>query len=166
MERLALFQAQNDETWVQGEPRPDLLNSYACPADMLRPQYLSNYAQFSLQARDAENKAIMTNADSPILVYTFKQKTVSMWSHELQMAIMYGLAANICTPLTGKTTRSKLLYDQANAQIMRARESAANMNEEQLDSLPDWIAGRGYCDVGSRSRFFYPFAGLLTSNVG
>jgi hypothetical protein len=164
MERLALFEGQNDDgVWLQGKARPDLLNSFACPADMLRPQYLADYQQFSIQSRAPEKKALMTNAISPILIYTFRQTLVGMWSAELQMAIMYSLAASICTALTGKTSRAKLLNDQANERIIAARESAANLNDERLDSLPDWIAARGYCDTSSRARFFYPFGSLLTS---
>lgn len=163
MERLALLSLQDDDTWVQGEPRPDLLNSYALPTDCLRPQYLSNFGKFAIQSASAENRALMTSQTSPILIYTFRQVLVSMWSQELQMAIMYGLAASICVPLTGKTARAKLLLEQANQHIMAARESAANTNDERLDSLPDWIAARGYTDVSSQTRFFYPFGSLLSS---
>jgi len=166
MERLALLSAQDDEVWDQGEPRPDLLNAYAIPADCLRPQYLSDFNKFAVQSYGAENRALMTNAGSPVLIYTFRQTLVSLWGQELQMAIMYGLAASICTPLTGKTSRSKLLLEQANQHIIAARESAANTNDERLDSLPDWIAARGYLNTSLNIRFFYPFGSLLTSNVG
>jgi len=163
MERLVELSVQDDDTWVQGEPRPDLLYAYGAPSDMLRPQYLSDYTKFAVQTFGTENKAIMTNAVSPILIYTYRNTQVGMWSSELQMAIMFGLAASICTPLTSKTSRAKTLLDQANDRILAARESAANTNDERLDSLPDWIAGRGYTDVSSQQRFFYPFGALLTS---
>jgi len=165
MERLALLSTQDDDIWLQGEPRPDLLNAYALPTDCLRPQYLSNFNKFAVQSYGAENRALMTALTSPILIYTFRQTMVSMWSQELQMAIMYGLAASICTPLTGKTSRAKLLLEQANQNIISARETAANTNDERLDSLPDWIAARGYLDTSLNTRFFYPFGSLLSSNV-
>ena len=163
MQRLALLSQQDNDTWIDGEPRPDLLNTYALPSDCLRPQYLSNFGQFTIQSQAPESRALMTNEISPILIYTFRQTLVSMWSPELQMAIMYGLAASICTPLTGKTSRAKLLLEQSNQRILAARESAANTGEERLESLPDWIAGRGYTDVSNKSRFFYPFGALLTT---
>ena len=163
MERLALFSEQDDSLWNDGEPRPDLLNSYSLPTDCLRPQYLSDFSQFTIQSRPPENKALMTNAISPILIYTFRQTVVSMMGQELQMAIMYGLAASICTALTGKPSRRKLLVEEANARILAARESAANMSDERIDSLPDWIAARGFTDVSNKSRFFYPFGSLLTT---
>lgn len=164
MARLGLFSAQDDDGfWDPGEPRPDLLNAFSVPVDCLRPQYLSNYAKFAIQSYGSENKALMTNESSPVLIYTFNQPLVQLWSQELQMAIMYGLAASICTPLTGKSSRTKILLDQANERIIAARESAANTNDERLESLPDWIAARGYIDTTTAQRFFYPFGSLLTS---
>jgi hypothetical protein len=166
MERLALVSTQDDDTWAQGEPRPDLTYAYSFPSDCLRPQYLSDFSQFAVQSYGAENKAIMTSKQSPVLVYTFRQNLIQLWGQELQMAIMYGVAASICISLTGKTSRAKILMQQANDIIIAARETAANTNNERLDSLPDWIVGRGYADVSSQTRYFYPFGGLLTSNVG
>lgn len=167
MERLALLASQDtdeDGLWTQGDPRPDLTNAYALPTDMLRPQYVAGYGQFTIQSHGAENKALMTNGESPILVYTFRQTMVSMWSQELQMAIMNGLAASICTPLTGKTSRAKLLFEQANQLILSARESAANTNNEQFESIPDWLAARGYINNSTQTRYVYPAGPLLTSS--
>ncbi len=163
MQRLALLSEQNDDTWVVGEPRPDLFNAYATPPDMLRPQFLSNFEKFTIQSYGAEQKCLMTNGNSPILIYTFRQTQVGLWSSELQMAIMYGLAASLCIPLTGKTTRSKLLVQEANQRILAARESAANAGDERLEAIPEWISARGFIDVSTRSRFFYPFGSLLAS---
>lgn len=167
MDRLAELSVQTGDTWLQGEPRADLLYAYSLPSDMLRPQYLTNFSKFSLQSYGTESRALMTNQPSPLLVYTFRQTNVHLWGPELQMAIMYGLAAAICTSLTGKTSRTKLLIEQANNIIISARESAANTSDERLDSLPDWISARGFTDGSIQSRYFYPFGALLTSaNVG
>jgi hypothetical protein len=163
MERLALLSTQDDDTWLQGEPRPDLLNAYALPSDCLRPQYISDFSKFTIQSYAPEQRSLMTNKESPILVYTFRHTLVPLWSSELQQAIMYGLAASICTSLTGKTSRSKILMQSANDRILAARETAANTSDEKLDSLPDWIAARGYTDVAPRTAYFYPFGALLTS---
>lgn len=163
MARLALLGTQPiDGVWVQGSPRPDLLNSYALPSDCLRPQFLTNYGSFTIQSFDAENRALMIAGEAPILVYTFRQTLVSMWSAELQMAIMHALAANICMGLTGKTSRAKMLIEQANQSIIAARETAANTNNEGFESLPDWIAARGFFDGRNQARFFYPFGSLLS----
>lgn len=162
MTRLARLSDHEDETWIEGRPRPDLFYAFALPSDCLRPQYLAGYGSFTVQSYGTEQRAIMTNGESPILLYTFRQTKVSMWSPELQMAIMYGLAASICVPLTGKTSRAKVLIEQANARIISARETAANTNNERFESMPDWIAARGYSGSISSDRYFYPFGSLLT----
>lgn len=164
MARLGLLAEQDSDLWVLGKPRPDLLNAYAIPSDCLRPQYLSDYSKFTIQSFAPETRAIMSNSGSPVLIYTFRQTLVSLWSAELQMAIMYGLAASICMSLTGKTSRAKLLYEQANKHIIAARETAANAGDERLDSIPDWIAARGFTDTASRISYFYPFGALLTAS--
>jgi hypothetical protein len=169
MARLALLVTQNtdeDGIWQAGDPRPDLTNTYALPSDMLRPQYVTGYGTFTIQSYGTEGKALMTSGESPILVYTFRQTKVSMWSPELQMAIMHGLAARICIPLTGKTSRAKMLIEEANRMIIAARESAANMGVERFESLPDWITARGYSGGSPPTRYFYPFGSLLSGNVG
>jgi hypothetical protein len=162
MARLAELGVAAEE-WVSGNPRPGLAFSYAMPADLLRPQYFSDYSHFAVQSFDSENRAIMSNASSPVLVYTYRQTLVQMMSPGLQMGIMYGLAANICISLTGKTSRAKLMIEQANAQIMAAREQAANTNNEVNESIPDWIAARGYSGSGGQTRYFYPYGSLLTA---
>lgn len=169
MERLATLKTQDadeDGVWASLDPRPDLTYSYACPSDMLRPQCLTDFSRFAVQSYGDENKALMTNATSPILIYTFRHTKVSQWSSELQMAIMYGLAASICTSLTGKPSRAKDLFEKANNRIIAARESAANMNDEQFESLPEWITARGYSGGTSTLRYVYPFGSLLSGNVG
>lgn len=168
MERLAqvaLQDADEDGLWAQGDPRPDLTYSYACPSDMLRPQYISGFGRFTIQSNGDEQKVLMTNNVSPILVYTFRHTKVGLWSQELQMAIMYGLAASICNSLTGKASRTKGLFEQANSRILAARESAANMSDEQFESLPDWITARGYSGGTPSTRYVYPFGSLLSANV-
>jgi hypothetical protein len=60
------------------------------------------------------------------------------------MAIVYGLAANICMPLCGKPARAKALADKANELVMSARVDAANSNNESYESIPDWIMARGF----------------------
>ena len=165
MARLAQSAIQDDDSWIDGEPRPDLGYSFATPADLIRPQYFSDYSPFSVQSFGASDRAIMTNSSSPILIYTFRQTQINTWSPDLQMAIMQGLAARICMPLTGKPSRAKVLIEQANELILQARETAANINNEQLDSIPDWISARGFTGNSNQQRFFYPFGALLGANV-
>lgn len=169
MERLALLAEQDadgDESWASGDPRPDLANTYALPSDFLHPQYTTNYARFTIQSYGSENKALMMAGETPILVYTFRQTKVSVWSPLLQGAVVAALAARICIPMTGKTSRAKLLIEEANAAIMQAREVSANYADERIESNPDWIAMRGYSGSTAQTRFFYPAGQLLSANVG
>lgn len=161
MERLALLAAQDGLPWAQGMPRPDLRNAYALPADCLRPQFITDFNLFVIQSYGSENRALMTDASSPVLVYTFRQTVVAAWSQSLQMAIMYGLAASICAPLTGKSSRAKLLIEQANEHILAAREIGANTNDFQLETLPDWITARGFGGGSVTSQYIYPLGSLL-----
>lgn len=153
---LALSSEQTDDVWTAGEPFPGYTFSYLQPTDMLRPQYLSDFSPFRMTAG-----RINANAASAILAYTFRNPVVASWSAQLQLAMIYGLAANICMPLSGKTQRANLMLAQANKVILEARESSANWSVEALESLPDWIQARGY-SVPSESRFVYPFGGLLS----
>jgi hypothetical protein len=70
-------------------------------------------------------------------------------------------------PLTGKQNRAKMLLDQANSLVTQAQIEAANEGSYQLDTLPDWISARGYCDGQALTpRFVYPFGAILsTANV-
>lgn len=163
MQRLAQLGLQDDDAWLAGEPKPGYAYVYAIPADCLRPQYVTDYTPFDIQHFDDENRGLHTNTLAPILVYTFRQEIISLWSAELKMAVVYGLAANICVPLTGKPSRAKQLLQQANVNIIAARETAANMNNEQFEHMPDWIAARGYSGSTPLTQFTYPFGSLLSA---
>lgn len=166
MQRLAqLGLNDSDDVWIEGEPKPGYAYIYAIPADCLRPQYVTDYSQFDIQHFNDESRGLHTNLLAPILVYTFRQEIISLWSAELKMAVMYGLAANICTPLTGKPSRSRQLLQMANTNIIAARETAANTTNEIQESVPDWITARGYSGAPVATRYYYPFGSLL-SGVG
>lgn len=165
--RLGQLATQADDTWTVGDPAPAYTYAYALPPDCLRPQYLSDFGRFVIQHYTPENRALMTNTYSPLLTYTFRQEVIPLWSPELKMAIVYGLAASICASLTGKPSRSKTLIALANENILLARQTAANTDNEVLDALPEWISARGFTDGSANTRYFYPYGSLLvlTANV-
>lgn len=157
--------SEADDEWAAGEPRPGYGYSYALPTDLLRPQYLSDFGHFLVTGDQSGVRALHTNGATPILVYTKRLETIALWGSELQMAIVYGLAAHICMPLTGKPSRAKSLRDQANQLVLAARETAANMSNEFHEHVPDWIAARGY-NFSASTRYVYPYGSLLSlSNV-
>lgn len=167
MDYLASVSEATGDDWVAGDPKPGYTYTYGLPADCIRPQYLTTFDRFQVTYYSDTVKALHTNAYQAILLYTMKLDNVSLWGSPLRMAIVYGLAANICMPLSGKPTRTRMLLEQANAHILSAREIASNTSDEVYTSTPDWIAARGYADSPNpASKYYYPYGSLLTvSNV-
>jgi hypothetical protein len=153
--------ADGDEQWAYEDPRPGYSYVYALPTDCLRPQYLTSWERFLITSYGNNRRALHSNSYQAILAYTKRLEPVALWGAELQMAIVYGLAAHICMPLSGKPSRARMLVQSANDLVLAARESAANMSDEVHDTLPEWIRARGFSDGGSRSRFAYPYGALL-----
>lgn len=162
--RLAVLATATGAEWVEGDPDPGFSFAYSTPVEMLYPRYLSTFERFEVAVL-ADNQAIMTNVQNAILTFTYRNELISMWESSLQMAIVYGLAANICMPLTGKPSRASTMINNANELILTARAEAANENNSQYESIPDWIAIRGYANPGD-SRYYYPFGPLLSSTLG
>jgi hypothetical protein len=155
-----LAEADDEDAWLATEPRTGYNFVYAMPSDALRPRYMSDFSRF-LYTSYGDQRALHSNTESAILAYTSRLENVSLWDAELQMAIVYGLAANICMPLSGKPARAKMLADKANELVISARVNAANSNNETFESVPDWIIARGF-NISSPSRYFHPYGGLLT----
>lgn len=152
---LALQTQQEDTQYEAGEPRGGYAYGYTLPADILRPQYLMDFGRFLLS-----DGLLQTNTPGAVLAYTKRLEVVSQWGAEFQMAMVYGLAAHICMPLSGKPSRAKMLLTTANDAIIAARESAANASAEVYEAIPEWIAARGFTDP-QRTRYFYPYGSLL-----
>lgn len=155
-----LATADTEDAWLETEPRLGYNYVYALPGDALRPRYMSDFSRF-LFTNYNDQRALHSNTKDAILAYTFRLENMALWDSQLQMAIIYGLAANICMPLSGKSSRAKMLADKANELILEARVSAANSNYEQYESIPDWIVARGF-NITSSPRYFHPYGSLLS----
>lgn len=162
--RLAVL-AERDtaEDWVSGDPEPGFLYTYAVPNDFLFPRYLHTYSRFTLGNHNGQH-AIFTNDEQALLFYTNNQENVALWDANLFMAMTYALAAHATMPLNGRPSRARNAAEQANAIILEARVANANSEEMQIDTVPPWIAARGYTGDATISRYFYPFGPLV--NVG
>lgn len=161
-QRLALRKTRENEKWVTGDPEPGYSYVYGSPSDMLYPRYLSDFSRFTISSYPVDNTSVVnTNSVEAILTYTRRNYQVSTWEASLQMGIVYGLAANIVMPLSGKPSRAQSLVQQANDLIMGAREQAANSDQERIETIPDWFVARGYANPRD-DRFFYPVDTLLT----
>lgn len=157
---LALLREADDE-WSYDDPRPGYSYVYGLPSDYIRASYLTNFSRFLVTSYSDNRRAIHTNTSDAALAYVKRLTNVALMSADLQMALVYGLAAHICMPITGKTSRARELRNQANELIWAARETAANTSNEFNESTPDWIAARGYSSSPSE-RFFNPYGSLLT----
>ena len=159
-----LATADDEDAWLETEPRTGYQYVYAMPNDALRPRYMSDFSRFLFTSYNGQ-RALHSNTVDAILAYTSKLENIALWDAELQMAVVYGLAANICMPLSGKPSRAKMLAEKANELITSARVAAANANNESYESIPDWIVARGF-NHSSSPRYFHPYGALLvTSNV-
>lgn len=160
-----LATADDTDGWLETEPRTGYSYVYALPSDALRPRYMSDFSRF-LFTNYNDQRALHSNTQDAILAYTSRLENIALWDSELQMAVVYGLAANICMPLSGKPSRAKVLAEKANELILAARVAAANANNESYESIPDWITARGFNHTPSL-RYFHPYGSLLTAtNVG
>lgn len=160
-QRLGVLVAREDAPWVDTDPDPGAAFAYAAPSDMIAPRFLSDFTRFTLSRRPDNSVAIMTNSQEVILSYTMRQAHVDAWDSSLRMAIIYALAAHITSPLQGNTDRAQLNIGLANQLILDARVLNANVDENQFETLPPWIAARGYTGGTIPSRFFYPYGPML-----
>lgn len=162
LRRLALAQERGEDGWETGDPQPGYSYSFALPADCLRPQYLTCYAQFELSVEGVV-RLLHCNDPEPILRYTRAETNVALWSNNLLMAIVYGLAAHIAQPLSGKTSLTATLVQRANDFILAARVSSANQTMRMHEVIPEWIKGRSYYHMETQ-QFFYPTGSLFSVN--
>lgn len=161
--RLNLLATRDtDEDWVQSDPAPTWLYSYAWPSNCLRPRYLEGYHRFASGITANNERVLYANVENPILTYTRDQTNVELWDEDLVIAIAFGLAAFISFPLNGKQQLAAQLADRANSLILAARATDANVDNDALTSIPSWIAARGYSALSTEARYYYPFGPLLS----
>ena len=161
--RLALLKERNgDAAWVSDDPEPGFTYAYGVPSDMLAPRNLAGYQRFNLSSYPGAKLAIMTNEAAALLCYTKKQEVISLWDPGLQIAIVWGLAAYIAMPLTGKANRVRNAIQEANNLLLTAREDAANTDSEMMETIPSWISARGYSMTTNDTRYLYPLGSLFS----
>lgn len=162
--RMALLSTRDSNAeWFDGDPEPDYAYAYQEPSDLVRPMWLNTYERFTRGVVSGQ-KAIMTNAASALLFYTYRADNPGAWNVELFDAVAKGLGAAIVMPLTGKRQRMVDQINLANDAILRARASLANENFEHFETVPPWLAARGASGPGYPDRYVYPVGPLLTGS--
>ena len=158
---LTVNASKSAGAWAAGDPDPPWLYLYNLPVDYLYPRYISTFERFDITAKDDAPK-LLANSDTVVLVYTRKQTVTGAWDAHLWQALIYGLAAHICFPLTGKRNNRAELLNMANTFIREARAMAGNENEDKFENIPEWLAARGYGPPSSVTQYIYPSGPLLT----
>jgi len=158
--RLAQVAEYSDAAlWTPSDPAPSWRFAYAEPSDMLAPRYLTSFARFE-RARFDNKPCIMANEDQAILHYSALVTDVTRWDTGLAHSVIFGLAAAITLPLSGKRTLSNDNKDKATEAILLAQTEVANESDSHYDALPSWIAARGYSGPPERTKFFWPYESL------
>ena len=164
-QRLSLITEQDtDVEWTGLTPSPDWRYGYAEPSDMLAPRYLSTFARFD-RLQFNGSTLIMTNQDRAILHYSADVDDVSRWDVSLTNAIIHTLASVITTPLTGKRLLARENREIANEVVLLAQTEVANEMEDRYDSMPSWIAARGYGGLAQRTLFFWPYESVTSGGM-
>lgn len=151
-----------EEDWEDYDPPEGMTYAYALPSDYLRARYLSTFERFTLGQDHSNVKRLFTNVENAVLVYSRTQTSITLWEQPLKMAIVHGLAAYIARPLTGKADLATNLLQAANDILSAAKTEMANSGEMQFESIPDWIAARGYSGSAPSTRFIFPSGSLLS----
>ncbi len=156
-----LKERDTNVAWATDDPEPGYIYAYAAPSDMIRPRYLSSFEPFTRGIYNSVTDSIFTNTKDAILVYTVRQADLDLWRHDLENAVTNALGAAICMPLHGKPDRARFALEQANIRITAAIVANANTDEEQFESVPDWIQARGSALNNPVNRFIYPSGGSV-----
>lgn len=160
--RLAVIAERDyDDDWVSTDPEPEWRFVYGLPSDFLYPRFISSYGRFSLSTRDSQ-RVLLTDIENVILTYIRRAEDPSLWDITLFQAIVFGLAAAIAQPLTGKNAKARDAIALANQKIIEAREFSANAENIPVDSMPDWMIARGISGSVGYSNYIYPYGGLLS----
>lgn len=152
--------AERDENveWAPAAPAPGWRFAYALPSDFIWPRFLSTYAHFEIGVSNLDQRVIYTNDTAPILCYTRRLTRVDLMDSDLQAALGFALGAHICMKLTGSHDKVQLVTAQAIDKILSARQSAANASNFSFESVPEWLAARGYGGVAPVQPYLYPSA--------
>jgi hypothetical protein len=149
--------------WVETDPAPEYKYKYNLPTDFLRARYITTYARFDLFYDEAEDAVMLhTNQESAALVYSRLNENPAQWTPSQQQATIYGLAAHIAGPVSGRGELVQKNVQLANQILMQAQATVINGMNRKVQSLPPGIAARGFDDVAySQYRYFYPFGGVF-----
>ena len=138
----------------------EYLYAYDLPDNLLRPWYLGNHEEFSLESHSDQNRLLTNSPVETWLVYAQLVTDTGKWTPAMTQAVVYGLGYKVCESLTGKDALVERLLGLANSYLATGQSTSLNStsNETLFDEVPDWIAARfGDLPPVRRGRYFYPF---------
>ena len=154
--------------WAEGDPMPTFMYTHKAPSDMLAPRHLADFSRFEQGiGLDAENdvRAIFSNKSTVVLTYTRDVVDLSLWDVGLYNAIMKTLGAALSRPLTGKSTLSRELLQEALLDIAHAQSEVANQSNMVQQEMADWHSVRGYDMSDALYRYTFPLETLQSLNI-
>lgn len=151
-----------DEDWVTGDPEATYAFAYNLPSDFLYPRHLATYQRFQLGVLN-NVRVLFSNEEDTILIYTKQETRPHLWDHDLAMAIVWGLAAAICVPLNGKSSRMKEMLALADDAILKAKVMEANADHWEAEAMPEWLTARGAANPGYPNRYVFPAGPALST---
>lgn len=166
-QRLTLLSTRDfGVAWSSGDPAPEFQYAYALPTNYLRARHLTDYTRFSIDYDASRNRRVLSsNTELAVLVYNRLQTDVTRWSEGQKMATAYGLAAKISGPLSRKSNLVAQNTQLANRHLEDAQGSIDNSDSYMVESIPPWIAARGYADLAPETRFIYPLGSVFSAAV-
>jgi len=151
--------------WVEADPEPQYLYTYALPANYLRAWHLASYARFNIGFRpETDENVLYTNQKDPVLLYAAEAENPVHWNASLVSAIIHALAASIVGPMSGDLRLQQTQFNLANDILIQAQTEAANSIQPHLEHVPETLRDRGYSDTQD-SIFLYPFGSLFTAAI-
>lgn len=163
--RLAeLVARDNDEDWVATDPPPGWLYAFALPSDCLRPRNLASFGQFMISGVGGV-AVLATNEPYPILEYTRREELPERFGVELFQAVVFGLAAHIAKAMTGNDSDLQNMFQLAQDKILTARVNAANAQNVQYETNPEWLTARGQSLNSPNQKYIYPSANFTVAGA-
>lgn len=139
-----------------GGPEVGYRYRYEAPGDLLAPIHFPGWQKFAFTGR----RWIDTDVANAVLIYTKDDEVIESWEVGRYNATLFFLAAMMAPHRTGELQMADYYQARAKEQIGDAVASFANETEEYYESIPAWVASRGYSGPTGGGRYFYPFQDL------
>jgi hypothetical protein len=117
--------------------------SFKKPSDCLKGRWIESASTLAHTVDyRVEGQSIFTNVDPSTLIYTYLEDKPGYFPGYFVKALAYHLAAEMCIPLTNKTTRYKFLIDLYLKFFAEGQALDAQQNNENIQSDSKWVTVR------------------------